>query len=348
MNILIVKLSAIGDVIHTLPALNAIRKHYPNARITWLVEEETSTLVKGHAALNRVLISKRKSWLKGLRGRSRWTSVKEIYRFIRELRDTRYDLIIDFQGLLKSGVLIALSKGKRKVGFGKGMEHQEFSYIFLNERIPAVNMDNHALIRGIMLLDAIGIPRSDIEYNLPVQAQDRQLVDTVLLQHRIKSSKLLVAINPMAKWDTKLWANSKFAELADRLVKQYGASVVFTGSQSDRSTIQDILFRMETQATNLAGETTLITLAALYEKADFIISTDTGPMHIAAALGKPTVALFGPTAPWRTGPFGSVHQVIRVELECSPCFKRQCETIDCMEQISVAQILAGVRALGVV
>ena len=348
MNILIVKLSAIGDVIHTLPALNAIRKHYPDARVTWLVEEDTSALVKGHAALNRVLISKRKSWLEGLRGPSRWTNVKEIYRFIREVRDTRYDLIIDFQGLLKSGVLIALSKGKRKVGFGKGMEHQEFSYIFLNERIPAVNMDNHALIRGIMLLDAIGIPCHDIEYNLPVQAQNREFMDSLLLQHGIKNSKLLVAINPVAKWDTKLWANSKFAELADRLVKQYDASVVFTGSQPDRSTIQDIVSRMETQATNLAGETTLITLAALYEKADFIISTDTGPMHIAAALGTPTVALFGPTAPWRTGPFGSVHQVIRVELECNPCFKRQCETIDCMEQISVAQVLAGVRKLGVV
>ena len=170
----------------------------------------------------------------------------------------------------------------------------------------------------------------------------------LLVQNGIKNSKLLVGINPVAKWDTKLWANSKFAELADRLVKQYDASVVFTGSQPDRSTIQDIVSRMETQATNLAGETTLITLAALYEKADFIISTDTGPMHIAAALGTPTVALFGPTAPWRTGPFGSGHQVIRVELECNPCFKRQCETIDCMEQISVAQVLAGVRKLGVV
>jgi lipopolysaccharide heptosyltransferase I len=348
MNILIVKLSAIGDVIHTLPALNAIRKHYPDARVTWLVEEDTSALVKGHAALNRVLISKRKSWLKGLRGPSRWTSVREIYRFIREVRDTRYDLIIDFQGLLKSGVLIAMSKGNRKVGFGKGMEHQEFSYIFLNERIPAVNMDNHALIRGIMLLDAIGIPCSDIEYNLPVQAQDREVVDSLLVQNGIKNSKLLVAINPVAKWDTKLWANSKFAELADRLVKQYGANVVFTGSQSDRSTIQDIVSRMDTQATNLAGDTTLITLAALYEKADLTISTDTGPMHIAAALGTPTVALFGPTAPWRTGPFGSFHQVIRVDLECNPCFKRQCETIKCMEQISVAQVLAGVRELGVV
>jgi len=348
MNILIVKLSAIGDVVHTLPALNAIRKHYPDARITWLVEEDTSALVKGHTALDRVLISRRKHWVKGFLGPSPWKAVKEIYYFIRTLRDTKYDLIIDFQGLLKSGVLIALSRGKRKVGFGKGMEHQEFSYLFLNERIPAVDMDNHALLRGMMLLDAIGIHSSDIEYNLPVQAQDRELVDSLLVQNGIKNPKLLVAINPVAKWDTKLWADSKFAELADRLATQYHAGVVFTGSQADRRTIQGIISTMEAEAANLAGETTLITLAALYEKTDFIVSTDTGPMHIAAALGTPVVALFGPTAPWRTGPFGPAKQVIRVGLECSPCFKRQCETLDCMEQISVERVLAGVQKLGIV
>jgi lipopolysaccharide heptosyltransferase I len=346
MNILIVKLSAIGDVIHTLPALNAIRKHYPDARISWLVEEDTSDLVKGHPALDRVLVSKRKRWLKGLFGPSGWHNLREIYRFIKKLRDTRYDLIIDFQGLLKSGVLIALSRGKRKVGFGKGMDHQEFSYLFLNERIPAVSMDHHALLRGTMLLEAIGIPTGSIEYNLPVQAQDRELVDSLLLQHGIRNSKLLVAINPVAKWDTKLWAKAKFAELADRLVELHDASVVFTGSQQDHKTIQDIISRMETEAVNLAGETSLITLAALYEKTDLIVSTDTGPMHIAAALGTPVVALFGPTAPWRTGPFGSAQQVIRVELACNPCFKRQCETVECMEQISVGQVLVGVEKLG--
>ena len=348
MNILIVKLSAIGDVIHTLPALNALRKYYPGARITWLVEEDSSALVKGHPAVDQVLVSKRKRWVKGFLGPSPWNNVKEIYRFIKRLRGTRYDLVIDFQALLKSGVLIALTRGRRKIGFGKGMEHQEFSYIFLNERIPAVDMDKHALLRNMMLLDALGIPSGDIEYNLPVQDQDRELVDSLLLQHGIGNSKLLVAINPVAKWNSKQWDNLRFAELADQLVNQYEASVVFTGSQPDHRIIQDIITRMETKATNLAGKTTLIALAALYEKTDLVVSTDTGPMHIAAAQGTPVVALFGPTAPWRTGPFGSAHQIIRVDLECSPCFKRQCETSDCMEKISVEQVLASVQKLGIV
>ena len=346
MNILIVKLSAIGDVIHTLPALNAIRKRYPDARITWLVEEDAAPLVKGHTALDRVLVSKRKRWLKGIPGPSCVNNMKEVYRFLKELRDTRYDLIIDFQGLLKSGILIALCRGRRKIGYGRGMEHMECSYVFLNERVPPVDMDNHALMRGMMLLDAIGIPSNEMEYNLPVQDQDRTALDALLMRHGIRESGLLVAINPVAKWETKLWSDVKFAKLADSLIQQYAASVVFTGGGEDRGTVQGIISAMEAKAANLAGETTLRTLAALYEKTGFLVSTDTGPMHIAAAMGTPVIALFGPTAPWRTGPFGPDHQVIRVGKECSPCFRRQCSTIRCMEEISVEQVLDGVQKLG--
>jgi 3-deoxy-D-manno-octulosonic-acid transferase/heptosyltransferase-1 len=346
MNILIVKLSAIGDVIHTLPALNAIRKRYPDARITWLVEEDAAPLVKGHAALDRVLVSKRKRWLKAILSPSCVNNMREVCRFLKELRDTRYDLIIDFQGLLKSGILIALSRGRRKIGYGRGMEHMECSYMFLNERVSPVDMDNHALMRGMMLLDAIGIPSNEIEYKLAVQDQDRTTLEALLMRHGISESRLLVAINPVAKWETKLWSNLKFAKLADSLIQQYGANVVFTGGSEDRGTVQDIISAMEAKAANLAGETTLRTLASLYEKTDFLVSTDTGPMHIASAVGTPVVALFGPTAPWRTGPFGPDHQVIRVGTECSPCFKRQCSAIRCMEEISVEQVLDGIQKLG--
>jgi len=345
MKILIVKLSAIGDVIHTLPSLNAIRKHYPDAHITWLIEEAASSLVVGHEALNRVIISKRTQWIKKVFGPSCLKNIKEAYQFIKKLRDTEYDLIIDFQGLLKSGILIALAKGKRKTGFDKGMEHMEHSYIFLNERIPPVNMDNHALLRNLMLINALGIKSKEIEYKIPVSDHTRKFIDSILLRHGIKSSELLVAINPVAKWETKLWDNRKFALLADRLIEKYNTSVIFTGSQSDKNTMEDIMSFMSKRAVNLAGKTTLKTLAALYEKTRFVISTDTGPMHMAAAVGTPVIALFGPTAPWRTGPFGSEHKILRSGVECSPCFKRQCSTIDCMKQISVEQVLDAANSI---
>ena len=338
MNILIIKLSAIGDVIHTLPALNAIRKKYPDAYITWLVEETAYGIIKGHKALDRIIVSKRKTWLKGLAGRFCVKNFREVCGFVKQLRDTRYDIILDFQALLKSGVLIGLTRGGRKIGFDKGMEHQEHSYIFLNERIKPVDMEVHALTRGMMLLESIGIRSREAVFNLPVSDQDRDAADDLLMQHGIKAPKPLVAINPMAKWETKLWDNLKFATLADRLIKQVNADVIFTGGQEDREAIEYIISNMKIRAANLAGKTDLKTLAALYEKTSIVVSTDTGPMHMAAAVGTPVVALFGPTAPWRTGPFGDDHQIVRADLECSPCFKRQCKTIDCMKEISVVQV----------
>ncbi|MBU4463325.1 MAG: glycosyltransferase family 9 protein, partial [Proteobacteria bacterium] len=256
----------------------------------------------------------------------------------KELRDTRYDLILDFQALLKSGVLIGLARGGRKIGFDKGMEHQEHSYIFLNERIKPVGMEVHALTRGMMLLESIGIHSREAVFNVPVSDQDRDVADDLLMKHGIKTLKPLVAINPMAKWETKLWDNLKFSNLADRLIEQTNADVIFTGSQEDSEAIEHIISNMKTRAANLAGRTDLKTLAALYEKASIVVSTDTGPMHLAAAIGTPVVALFGPTAPWRTGPFGPGHKIIRADLECSPCFKRQCKTIKCMKQISLDQV----------
>lgn len=340
MNILIVKLSAIGDVIHTLPALTALRRHYPDARITWLVEEAAADLVRGHEALDRVLVSRRKHWVRELKGPGRAKSLREMRDFIHALRDTRYDLILDFQALLKSGVLIALAKGRRKVGFGPGLEHQEHSYLFLNEKIPAVDMEIHALDRGLMLLEAIGIPRGKTTYDLPVGQNERRAADELLRRHGIAPSKPLVAVNPVAKWETKLWSTSSFARLADRLIHRCGAQVVFTGSGQDRATISGILSRMAFPAASLAGETSLKTLTALYRRCRLLVSTDTGPMHLGCAVGTPVIALFGPTAPWRTGPCGERHRVIRTGVACSPCFKRACPigTGECMRRISVAWV----------
>ncbi len=347
-NILVVKLSAIGDVIHTMPALNAIKRHYPKARITWLVEEAAADLVEGHPALDRVLISRRKHWLAGLSGPSRYRQVKAAVVFIKALRDTRYDLVLDFQASLKGGVLIGLTRGTRKVGFGKGLDHQEYSYLFLNEKIPAVDMEIHALTRGLSMLGSIDIPTGEpIEYRLPVSQKDRQVVAKLLKNESGDNQRKIIAINPVAQWETKLWENAKFAELADYLVDRYAVTVVFTGGPADRSIVEDIRSLVKARSLNLAGQTTLKELAALYEQATCLVSTDTGPMHLGAAVGIPVVALFGPTAPWRTGPFGDGHRVIRAAVECAPCFKRKCDTLQCMRKITVDQVIGGIEELGV-
>ncbi len=344
--ILIVKLSAIGDVVHTLPALNALRRHFPGAHITWLVEEAASGLLAGHPALDRVLVSRRKAWLKGLGSAYRQQHAHEIKTFLCNLRDREYEMVFDFQAALKGAALIALVRGRRKIGFGRGLQHQEGSYFFLNERIPAVSMEIHALERGLMMLKAVGISCPAIEYRLPITADHRIQASRALSENGIGSDQAFVAINPMAKWESKLWCQDRFGRVADRVRSELGYPVVFTGGPEDRPYISAIQDHMTTRSVNFCGRTDLLTLAALLQRATLMITTDTGPMHIAAAVGTPTVALFGPTAPWRTGPYGLVHKVIQAERPCQPCFKRRCPySYKCMATIKVETVMTAVEAM---
>lgn len=194
----------------------------------------------------------------------------------------------------------------------------------------------------IVKLSAIG----DVLHTLPaLNAIRKQFPDAHITWLVEEAADRLVAINPMTKWPTKPWDNLKFAQLADRLIRDHGARVVFTGSPEDREAVKEIMAAMQGKAVNLAGRTSLKTLAALYEKIDCLVTTDTGPMHLAAAVNKPVVALFGPTAPWRTGPYGEGHQVVRAEMECSPCFKQTCQTKACMTDISEEQVMEAVARI---
>ena len=350
MKILIVKLSAIGDVIHTLPALTALRRHYPNAQIDWLIEDAAADLVQGHAALSRALVWRRREFVKLLRAGKLSSAVRLFLSMVLALRDTRYDLIIDFQALLKSSLWIFLARGRRKAGFGQGMEHSENSHFFLNERIPAVSMQIHALDRGLRLLQALGIPDFQVLYDLPLGEEDERAAEQILIENGIQLDQPFIAINPVAKWPTKLWAVERFRELTECLLGK-GFQVVFTGSKEDRPVLDEITCTLRSPAVRLDGRTSLKVLAAVYRSARVVVTTDTGPMHLAAAVGTPVVALFGPTAPWRTGPYGEGHVVLRVGVSCSPCFSKSCKTTEfepmaCMNRITVEQVVDAVACLG--
>ena len=349
MKILIVKLSAIGDVIHTLPALTALRRRYPDARIDWLVEDAAADLVQGHAALNQALVWRRREFVKLLKAGKLSPAASLFFRTVLALRDTRYDLVIDFQALLKSSLWIFLARGRRKAGFGSGMAHSESSHLFLNERIPAVSMEVHALDRGLKLLQALGISESQVLYHLPVREEDQRAAEQLLAESGVSVDRPFVAINPVAKWPTKLWPPERFRELAAHLLKK-GFQVVFTGSREDRPLIDETAGTISSLVSRLDGQTTLKVLAAVFSSASVVVSTDTGPMHLAAAVGTPVVALFGPTAPWRTGPYGKGHVVLRAGVRCSPCFSRSCkspelEPMACMNSITVEQVAEAVSRL---
>ena len=344
MNILIVKTSAIGDVVHTLPALNAIRKKYPEAKIDWLVEEAAADAVIGHKAIGRVLVSKRKQWIKDWRVGRLWQAFNGFFSFVKKLRSTKYDLLIDFQSLLKSSVFVFLARAEIKAGFGRGMDHAECSYLFLNKKIPPVDMNQHALERELKLLGGIGIEHDEIVFNFPIDENHRTDVDDLLLKSDIAPDKPFVAINPMTTWETKHWYDERFVAVAQKLIAQ-GVGVVFTGGKSDVAGIDKLCAQLNGKVANLAGQTSLNTLAVVFEKAKVVITTDTGPMHVAAAVNTPVVALFGPTAPWRTGPYGDQHKILQVEMECRPCLKKNCGTRICMREITAEQVLVATNEI---
>jgi heptosyltransferase-1 len=333
MNILIVKLSAIGDVIHTLPSLAALRKLYPEAHITWVVEEAAAGLIKNHPDLDSVLISRRKSWIKYFRKGEIYRPLREMRAFLKELRQRPYDLVIDFHGLLKSALIVLLSGGKRKLGYDS---LQELSGLFYNEKIPE-DMNKHAVDRYLDFSRYLGAKIVGPEFPLPSDNAAQVKVQYIFEKHHLENKKF-IAINPVAYWETKLWDNEKFARLADSIKTKLNVEVVFTGSE--KSSIEKITTQMPDKAVNLGGETTLLELAYLYKKALMVITTDSGPMHLAAAVGTPIIALFGPTDPQRTGPYGEGHTIIRTDLPCSPCFLKKCPTKKCMQDISPAQVMA--------
>lgn len=341
-SILIIKLSAIGDVVHSLPFLEVLRRRFPDARIDWLVEETASQIIEGHPALDRMLVSRRKSWQERvLKGREFLPVFGEVLGFLKDLRSREYDLVIDLQGLLKSGVLIALSRGERKIGLSGSREGARY---FLNESPVPVEHDQHAVDRYLKMARYLGCDSDGWKGEIPLFGSQKRRMEHILNSNAI-GTRPFVAINPMAKWKTKLWEPQRFAALSDRIKGELGCEIIFTGSEQDREVIGYITGMMKARALNLAGQTSLKELGYLYSRSKALISTDTGPMHMAAAMGCPVVALFGPTAPWRTGPYGHEHRVVRADLDCSPCFNKRCKHISCMKDISVDMVLEGVKEI---
>lgn len=341
-HILVVKLSSIGDVVHSLPFLEAIKAKFPNARIDWLVEEASLQILKGHPALDRIIVSHRKEWQKTFFKGMRCLSVlREAIKLLSEVRERRYDLVVDLQGLFKSGIMVGLSRGERKIGM---VGAREGGGLFLNEKPVPVDYAQHAVDRYMEVAEYLGCNIASRKGEIPVFDADKVQIDKLFNSSGLEN-RPVVAMNPIARWKTKLWYGESFASLADRLYEELSCRIIFTGSEQDRAVIEDIVGMMKKNPINLAGQTSLKELAYLYSTCNILVTTDTGPMHIAAAMGCRVIALFGPTDPLRTGPYDGGHKVIKSEIECSPCFKKKCEHMTCMKQIQVEKCFEVIKEM---
>jgi len=238
--------------------------------------------------------------------------------------------------LLKSAIWVGLARGDRKIGFDRT---REASWRFLNERLPAYDPDRHALERYLDVARYLGAAVDSVRVRDPWTPDEEQQFQRRLTEITRNSGGPLVACHPISRWQSKLWPEVYFSHLASDMATRLQATVVFTGSPEDKNTISRIIHDAGTDRVfSWAGTTGLRELAFLYKKAAIVVCTDSGPMHLAAAVGTPVVALFGPTAPWRTGPYGDVHRVLRVDRDCSPCFQKTCDTVDCMAELKVEDV----------
>ena len=338
MRILIIRLSAIGDVVHTLPAVNLLKKYLPGCHITWVVEQSAADLLRGYDGIDELLVSQRKEWLRLLRTGAVIAAFAQAGAFFRRLRNTEYDLVLDFQGLFKSAVLAGLARGKRTIGFAGA---RELAALFYTERAAAPAFDDHAIKRHMGLVRHLGIADVSIAFSTFWGAEEERSITALLSGRPAESEGPLIVIHPSAAWATKCWDDGRMAAVADRLKKQFSARVVFVGTASEQDHTTAVITRMTEPALDLSGRTTLRELACLVACSSLMISMDSGPMHLACAVGAPVVALFGPTAPWRTGPFGPRASVVRKELACSPCYKKKSCPLGhhrCMHDMTVEDV----------
>ena len=296
---LIVRLSAIGDCIHSLPLLCALRKAYPDAFIAWMIEGRTGDLLEGHPALDR-LVRVRRKWLK---------SPRAVLRLRRELRDMKFDVAIDSQGLTKSAVAARLSGARRRIGF-RGVDGRELSPWLNNDLVEPTA--THVIDRNLELLRPLGIARAEVEFCLPDSAPDAQMAETCIAA--LALSRGYAIVNPGAGWPSKLWAPDRYAAVARYLGEKRGLPTLVVWAGDQEKTWAESIVSGSAGFAHLAPATTLTQLAALLRRARLFVGSDTGPLHLAAAVGTRCVGLFGPMPGERNGPYGPGHVVVQKAL----------------------------------
>jgi len=334
MRLLIVKLSSLGDVVHALPTLAALRRASPDAHIAWLVGPAAAGILAGHPMLDATFV-----WRGDATPAAPHTeALTSTLALARRLRAQRFDAALDLQGLLRSAVLAYLSGARRRVGF---RNFQEGAFLFNTERAISDRKDIHAVFGYLAFAAHLGAPTDVIEFPFPDSPGAGKRLDALLAP---AAGKPLVALIPDASWPTKRWPTERFALVADALADD-GAACVIIGGDASGPAADEILRRAESHPINAAGRTLLPDLPALFRRCALAVANDSGPMHIAAAVGRPVVALFGPTSPVRTGPFGDGHAVIRAPVPCLDCHRRRCSDLRCMTGIPVDQVVDAARRM---
>jgi heptosyltransferase I len=326
MRILIVRLGAIGDVVHALPALAALRRAMPDAHFAWAVERGgAANLLKGNPCLDEMIELDLRGWR---REPGRFETYAAIRATAARLRKPGFDIALDFQGLLKSASIPWLARIPRRIGFARAALREPLSALMLTELVEADD-EAHVIKKNLRLAEHLGAEGAG-EYDFPIEIEPE---DELFAERQHEGFKGSFAIlNPGGGWPTKLWGADCFAAIADRLWESYRIRPVVTYGPREDALARSVVEQSRTGAAVML-DTTLKQYFALARKARLFVGGDTGPMHLAAAAGTPIVAIFGPTSSRRNGPFSNDDVVIeRFDLDCrTDCYRRACSHNSCMK-----------------
>jgi heptosyltransferase I len=363
--ILLIKLSGLGDVVHTLPVLVKLRARYPAAQIDWLITPENAEIVRCHPALSNVVLFARGDFSK--RGR-RWRAALAFLDLLKQIRRAKYDLVIDLHGQARSAFFTFVSGARVRIGFDRPVKRgrtvcakydpsnkpshgwrgaREGSWIAYTHRILIPTLDVHAIDRYLWVGPLLGLDDDPPDLTIHLSSQTARNVQRLLEEHGVPASKALAVLAPGTIWETKHWTIEGFAAVARQFLED-GFAVALAGTKRDQSRCRQIAATAP-GACDLSGKTTSAELAALIRRAEVCVTNDSGAMHLAASLGKPMVSVFGPTNPVRVGPYRRPESVVRLDLPCSPCNYRRLSQCPfdhaCMKQLTSAMVVERLRKI---
>ncbi len=348
--ILIVKPSSLGDVVHTLPLVHALKRTHPSCFVGWIVQQGFQGILQSDPAIDELIPISIPSTsdphpARGAVIRATSATLATLRTLRKRFKDQPYDLVLDLHASFRSGLLGLTNPGGLRIGF---RDAKELNTLFQRSLVGNNPDMRHAVDKNLVFAEHLGCSTIPEDYGIVIDPKARRRVREFLQESGVAEGTRIVYANPAARWETKFWIVEAWAELADLLIERAAAAVVFSGSPDDAAHIRTISDLMKQRPVTVAGKLNLAEAVALIQEADVYVGVDSGPMHIAAFAGTPVVALFGPTDPAKVGPYGEGHRVIRrTELDCLACRKRSCSDRICLEGISAQAVFdATVKLMG--
>ena len=338
--ILILKPSSLGDIVHALPTVSAIRGHFPSAQIDWLIKAEWAELLEGNPHLDHVIPVN--------------FQVRQWLSLIRRVRRGRYDLVVDLQGLFRTGLLAGLSGAPTRIGFKAAREGSSWFY---TQRVelpipmdrPWRLLDMHAVDRNLMIAKQLGADITSPSFDLPNLREDQEAIMTWLKSAGVRDKDRMIAMAPLSRVDLKSWPFERFIQVAQVVRDWSNTKVLLLGAASESWIVEKFASQVGDKLINLVGKTRIRHLGPLLRRCHVLLANDSAPIHIAAAVGCPVIAVFGPTHEGATGPY--LHRRSRVVtsiLPCRPCGKKACHHVnlkECLTSITVERVVDETKAI---